>query len=72
MSTTAETPVYEVGRGYDISPGDLRIGSNVRKDTRPDAKNFAASVRARGVGRPVGSPRAGPRQRAPPAAGRGW
>ena len=49
MSTTAEAPVYEVGRVYEVTPGDLRIGTNVRKDTRPDAKDFAASVRARGV-----------------------
>src|SRR5665648_1153931 len=49
MSTTAEAPVYEAGRVYEVTPGDLRIGTNVRKDTRPDAKDFAASVRARGV-----------------------
>src|SRR5665647_2368060 len=49
MSTTTKAPVYEVGRVYEVSPGDLRIGTNVRKDTRPDAKDFAASVRARGV-----------------------
>lgn len=48
-STTAEAPVYEVGRVYEVAPGDLRIGTNVRKDTRPDAKDFAASVRSRGV-----------------------
>ncbi|QZN87088.1 ParB N-terminal domain-containing protein [Cellulomonas sp. C5510] len=49
MSTTTEAPVYEVGRVYEVAPGDLRIGTNVRKDTRPDAKDFAASVRSRGV-----------------------
>ena len=49
MSTTMQAPVYEVGRVYEVAPGDLRIGSNVRKDTRPDAKDFAASVRSRGV-----------------------
>lgn len=49
MSTTTKAPVYEIGRVYEVSPGDLRIGTNVRKDTRPDAKDFAASVRARGV-----------------------
>jgi len=49
MSTTTEAPAYEVGRVYEVAPGDLRIGTNVRKDTRPDAKDFAASVRSRGV-----------------------
>jgi len=49
MSTTTQAPVYEVGRVYEIAPGDLRIGTNVRKDTQPDAKDFAASVRSRGV-----------------------
>jgi len=49
MSTTTQAPVYEVGRVYEMAPGDLRIGTNVRKDTRPDAKDFAASVRSRGV-----------------------
>ncbi|MBU4337269.1 MAG: ParB N-terminal domain-containing protein [Actinobacteria bacterium] len=49
MSTKTEGPVYEIGRVYEVAPGDLRIGTNVRKDTRPDAKDFAASVRARGV-----------------------
>ena len=36
MSTTAEAPVYEVGHVYEVAPGDLRIGTNVRKDTRPE------------------------------------
>jgi ParB family chromosome partitioning protein len=49
MSTTTQAPVYEVGRVYEMPPGDLRIGTNVRKDTQPDAKDFAASVRSRGV-----------------------
>ncbi|WP_448062507.1 ParB/RepB/Spo0J family partition protein [Cellulomonas hominis] len=49
MSTTTEAPAYEVGRVYEVAPGDLRIGTNVRKDTRPDAKDFASSVRSRGV-----------------------
>ena len=49
MSTTAEAPVYEVGHVYEVAPGDLRVGTNVRKDTRSDTKGFAASVRSRGV-----------------------
>lgn len=49
MSTTTETTGYEAGRVYEVAPGDLRIGTNVRKDTRPDAKDFASSVRSRGV-----------------------
>lgn len=49
MSIATQTPVYEVGRVYEIAPGDLRIGSNVRTDPRLDAKDFAASIRARGV-----------------------
>ena len=49
MSTTTQAPVYEVGRVYEIAPGGLRIGTNVRKDTQPDARDFAASVRSRGV-----------------------
>ena len=47
MNATATA--YQVGHLYDVPPGDLRIGSNVRTDTRPDAKEFAASIRARGV-----------------------
>ena len=49
MSTTTQAPVYEVGRVYEVAPGDLLIGTNVRTDARPDAKDFAASVRSRGV-----------------------
>jgi ParB family chromosome partitioning protein len=47
MNTT--TTAYQVGHLYDVPPGDLKIGSNVRTDTRGDAKEFAASIRARGV-----------------------
>lgn len=48
MSETT-APVFEVGHLYEVAPGDLQIGTNVRADTRADAKEFAASVRARGV-----------------------
>lgn len=47
MTTT--TTAYQVGHLYDVPPGDLMIGSNVRTDTRGDAKEFAASIQARGV-----------------------
>lgn len=47
MTTTLTD--YEVGYLYDVPPGDLRIGANVRVDTYPDAKDFAASIKARGV-----------------------
>lgn len=33
----------------EVDPGTLIIGSNVRSDTHPDAKEFAASIKARGV-----------------------
>ena len=33
----------------EVDPGTLVIGTNVRTDTRPDAREFAASVKARGV-----------------------
>lgn len=32
-----------------VNPGSLMIGTNVRADSRPDAKDFAASIKARGV-----------------------
>ena len=43
------TSVYEVGHLYEVDPCELKIGANVRVDTHPDAKDFAASVRTRGV-----------------------
>lgn len=51
MSTTTsrEATSYEVGHLYDVDPATLQIGTNVRTDTRPDAKAFAASIKARGV-----------------------
>jgi ParB family chromosome partitioning protein len=48
MNTKTAT-AYEVGHLYEVAPGELKIGTNVRTDTRPDAKEFAASIRARGV-----------------------
>lgn len=47
MSETATA--YQVGCLYEVDPGELRIGANVRTDTCPDARQFAASVKARGV-----------------------
>lgn len=47
MNETATS--YEAGHLYEVDPGELRIGTNVRSDTHPDAKDFAASVRTRGV-----------------------
>jgi len=32
-----------------VDPGTVVIGANVRTDTRADAKDFAASIRSRGV-----------------------
>ncbi len=49
MSTTTQSRRFEVGHLYEVAPGDLQIGTNVRADARADAKEFAASVRARGV-----------------------
>ena len=40
---------YEVGHLYEVDPGALKIGANVRTDTHPDAKEFAASIKTRGV-----------------------
>jgi ParB family chromosome partitioning protein len=48
MNTKTAT-AYEVGHLYEVAPGELKIGTNVRTDTRPDAKEFAASIRSRGV-----------------------
>lgn len=48
MSNTTAT-AYEVGRLYEVDPGALKIGANVRTDPRPDAKEFAASIKTRGV-----------------------
>lgn len=47
MSITAATPI--VGQVIEVDPATLVIGANVRVDTHPDAKEFAASIRARGV-----------------------
>jgi ParB family chromosome partitioning protein len=48
MSNTTAT-AYEVGHLYEVDPGTLKIGANVRTDPRPDAKEFAASIKTRGV-----------------------
>lgn len=40
---------YIVGQVYDIDPAVLTIGANVRLDTHPNAREFAASIKARGV-----------------------
>ena len=32
---------------YEVDPGTLKIGANVRSDPRPDAKEFAASIKTR-------------------------
>lgn len=48
MSKTTAT-AYEVGHLYEVDPGALKIGANVRTDPRPDAKEFAASIKTRGV-----------------------
>lgn len=47
MSATATTPI--VGQVIEVDPATLVIGANVRVDTHPDAKEFAASIKARGV-----------------------
>mgnify|MGYP000377277808 CR=1 FL=1 len=47
MSNTATA--YEVGHLYEVDPAALRIGANIRTDTHPDAKEFAASIKTRGV-----------------------
>lgn len=49
--TTEPTAPAESGREdlVWVDPADLLLGANVRGDTRPDAKDFAASIKARGV-----------------------
>ena len=47
MSAPVSTPV--VGQVVEVDPATLVIGANVRVDTHPDAKEFAASIKARGV-----------------------
>ena len=47
MSNTAT--VYEVGHLYEVDPAALRIGANIRTDIHPDAKEFSASIKSRGV-----------------------
>ncbi|GAA4390228.1 hypothetical protein GCM10023153_07140 [Ornithinibacter aureus] len=44
---------FEVGGTYRVPPGALVIGANVRSDTHPGAKEFAASIKARGVLEPI-------------------
>ncbi|GIG23331.1 hypothetical protein Cch01nite_40550 [Cellulomonas chitinilytica] len=51
--TITTVATYEVGHLYEVAPGDLKIGANVRVDPHPDAKQFSASIRARGVIEPV-------------------
>ncbi|MDN5715631.1 MAG: ParB/RepB/Spo0J family partition protein [Janibacter sp.] len=46
MSTTT---AYAVGQVVEVDPKILTIGANVRLDTYPKAKEFAASIKARGV-----------------------
>ena len=40
MSHTTAT-AYEVGNLYEVDPGTLKIGANVRSDPRPDAKELS-------------------------------
>ena len=44
---------FEVGGTYRVPRGALVIGANVRSDTHPGAKEFAASIKARGVLEPI-------------------
>ena len=53
MSSNAQSIAREVGATYRVDPGTLVIGTNVRTDTHPAAKEFAASIKARGVLEPV-------------------
>lgn len=46
MSTTT---AYTVGQVVEVDPKTLTIGANVRLDTYPKAKEFAASIKTRGV-----------------------
>ncbi|WP_338752270.1 ParB/RepB/Spo0J family partition protein [Janibacter alittae] len=46
MSTTT---THTVGQVVEVDPKTLTIGANVRLDTHPKAKEFTASIKARGV-----------------------
>jgi len=52
-STSQCSDGFEVGGTYRVPPGSLVIGANVRSDTHPGAKEFAASIKARGVLEPI-------------------
>ena len=52
-STSQRSTGFEVGGTYRVPPGALVIGANVRSDTHPGAKEFAASIKARGVLEPI-------------------
>jgi ParB family chromosome partitioning protein len=52
-STSQRSTGFEVGGTYRVPPGSLVIGANVRSDTHPGAKAFAASIKARGVLEPI-------------------
>jgi ParB family chromosome partitioning protein len=52
-STSQRSTGFEVGGTYRVRPGALVIGANVRSDTHPGAKEFAASIKARGVLEPI-------------------
>jgi ParB family chromosome partitioning protein len=52
-STSQRITGFEVGGTYRVPPGALVIGANVRSDTHPGAKEFAASIKARGVLEPI-------------------
>jgi ParB family chromosome partitioning protein len=52
-STSQRSIGFEVGGTYRVPPGALVIGANVRSDTHPGAKEFAASIKARGVLEPI-------------------
>jgi ParB family chromosome partitioning protein len=51
--TSQRSTDFEVGGTYRVPPGALVIGANVRRDTHPGAKEFAASIKARGVLEPI-------------------
>lgn len=53
MSTARKNRPFAVGQVYRVDPSTLTVGANVRADTRADAKDFAASIRARGVLEPI-------------------
>ncbi len=52
-SSSQRATGLEVGGIYRVPPGALVIGANVRSDTHPGAKEFAASIKARGVLEPI-------------------